>query len=44
MALPIIKNFINGEWVQSDSSEIGDVWCPAKGEKIAQVPYSTKGC
>jgi malonate-semialdehyde dehydrogenase (acetylating) / methylmalonate-semialdehyde dehydrogenase len=42
MSLPVIKNFINGEWVQSDSSLIGDVWCPAKGEKIATVPYSTK--
>ena len=42
MSLPVIKNYINGEWVQSDSSLIGDVWCPAKGEKIAQVPYSTK--
>lgn len=42
MSLPVIKNYINGEWVQSDSSLIGDVWCPAKGEKIATVPYSTK--
>jgi malonate-semialdehyde dehydrogenase (acetylating) / methylmalonate-semialdehyde dehydrogenase len=42
MSLPVIKNFINGEWVQSDSSLIGDVWCPAQGEKIATVPYSTK--
>jgi len=42
MSLPVIKNYIDGEWVKSDSSLIGDVWCPAKGEKIAQVPYSTK--
>jgi malonate-semialdehyde dehydrogenase (acetylating)/methylmalonate-semialdehyde dehydrogenase len=42
MSLPIIKNYINGEWGQSKSPAIGDVWCPATGEKIAQVPYSTK--
>ena len=37
-----MKNYINGEWVESDSTTIGDVWNPAKGEKIAQVAYSTK--
>lgn len=42
MAIPIMKNYINGEWVKSKSAEIGDVWCPASGEKISQVPYSTK--
>ncbi len=42
MSLPIIKNYINGEWVQSKSTTMGDVWNPAEGEKIAQVPYSTK--
>jgi len=38
----IVKNFINGEWIQSRSATLGDVWCPATGEKIAQVPYSTR--
>ncbi len=33
-----IKNYINGEWVGSDTKEYGDVWCPATGEKIAEVP------
>ncbi len=42
MSLPLLKNYIDGEWVQSESTTIGDVWNPAKGEKIAQVPYSTK--
>jgi malonate-semialdehyde dehydrogenase (acetylating)/methylmalonate-semialdehyde dehydrogenase len=37
----MVKNYINGEWQASQSTEIGDVWCPATGEKIAQVPYST---
>jgi malonate-semialdehyde dehydrogenase (acetylating) / methylmalonate-semialdehyde dehydrogenase len=42
MALPVMKNYINGEWVESDSKTFGDVWNPAKGEKIAQVAYGTK--
>ena len=42
MSLPLMKNYINGEWVESDSTTIGDVWNPAKGEKIAQVAYGTK--
>jgi malonate-semialdehyde dehydrogenase (acetylating) / methylmalonate-semialdehyde dehydrogenase len=41
MALPLMKNYINGEWVISESKELGDISCPATGEKIAQVPYST---
>ncbi len=41
MTIPIMKNYINGEWVESKSKETGDVWCPASGEKIAQVPFST---
>lgn len=41
MTLPVLKNYINGEWISSDSSTMGDVWCPATGEKIAEVPYST---
>jgi malonate-semialdehyde dehydrogenase (acetylating)/methylmalonate-semialdehyde dehydrogenase len=36
-----MRNYINGEWVDSDSTTFGDVWCPATGEKIATVPYST---
>ena len=39
MALPLMKNYINGEWVESISSNIGDVWNPALGEKIATVAY-----
>jgi malonate-semialdehyde dehydrogenase (acetylating)/methylmalonate-semialdehyde dehydrogenase len=37
-----MKNYVNGEWVESKSTTIGDVWCPATGEKIAEVPYSTE--
>jgi len=42
MSLPVLNNYINGEWVESKSTTIGDVWCAATGEKIARVPYSTK--
>ena len=41
MTLPVMKNYINGEWESSESNTMGDVWCPATGEKIAEVPYST---
>ncbi len=36
-----VKNYINGEWVESQTREFGDVWCPATGETICQVPFST---
>lgn len=42
MELPIMRNYINGEWASSDTQEFGDVWCPATGEKIARVPYGTR--
>jgi len=42
MSLPVMKNYINGEFVESKSSTFGDVWNPALGEKIATVPYGTK--
>ncbi len=42
MALPLMKNFVNGEWIDSTSAVRGDVWNPALGEKIAEVPYGNK--
>jgi malonate-semialdehyde dehydrogenase (acetylating)/methylmalonate-semialdehyde dehydrogenase len=36
-----VRNYVNGEWVDSDTKEYGDVWCPATGEKIGEVPFST---
>ena len=42
MTLPVMKNYINGEWVDSDTTTFGDVWNPATGEKIAQVPFGTR--
>jgi malonate-semialdehyde dehydrogenase (acetylating)/methylmalonate-semialdehyde dehydrogenase len=41
MSLPLMKNYIDGEWVESDSSAFGDVYNPAKGEKIATMAYGT---
>jgi len=41
MSLPILKNYINGEWAESNTNSFGDVWNPAKGTKIAAVPYGT---
>ena len=42
MGVPMIKNYIDGEWVDSNSTVTGDIWNPALGEKIATVPYGTK--
>lgn len=37
-----IKNFINGEWVESKTTQYENVYNPATKEVIAQVPLSTK--
>lgn len=37
-----LKNYINGEWVESKSSETLDVYNPATKEVMAKVPLSTK--
>lgn len=39
--VPTIKNYIDGEWVESSSKDIRDVLNPATGEVIAKVPMST---
>lgn len=36
-----LKNYINGEWVESTSESYDDVVDPATGETVAQVPNST---
>lgn len=38
----ILKNYINGEFVESKSDETMDVMNPAKWEVIAKIPMSTK--
>ncbi|WP_077329030.1 CoA-acylating methylmalonate-semialdehyde dehydrogenase [Virgibacillus siamensis] len=37
-----IKNYVNGEWVASNSDKTEKVFNPATGEVIAHVPISTK--
>ncbi|WP_066048639.1 CoA-acylating methylmalonate-semialdehyde dehydrogenase [Robertmurraya korlensis] len=37
-----LKNFINGQWVDSTSSQMEEVPNPATGEVIARVPISTR--
>lgn len=37
-----LKNYINGEWVESKTAQFENVYDPAKKEIIAQVPLSTK--
>jgi malonate-semialdehyde dehydrogenase (acetylating) / methylmalonate-semialdehyde dehydrogenase len=38
-----LKNYINGEWVDSESKKTRDVLNPATNEILAQVPLSTSG-
>jgi malonate-semialdehyde dehydrogenase (acetylating)/methylmalonate-semialdehyde dehydrogenase len=38
----VLKNFINGEWVNSTSEQTLDVPNPATNELLAKVPVSTK--
>ncbi|MGO4940726.1 CoA-acylating methylmalonate-semialdehyde dehydrogenase [Fundicoccus sp. Sow4_D5] len=42
MTVKILKNYINGEWLVSNSTEYEEVFNPATGEIIAKVPLSTK--
>ncbi|GKV65920.1 MULTISPECIES: CoA-acylating methylmalonate-semialdehyde dehydrogenase [unclassified Sporosarcina] len=38
----VLKNYINGEWVESETNKMEEVINPATGEVIAKVPISTK--
>lgn len=38
MSLPRLKNYIGGEWVEAEASEVGTVMNPALDEPIAEVP------
>ncbi|MFX1367533.1 MAG: CoA-acylating methylmalonate-semialdehyde dehydrogenase [Promethearchaeota archaeon] len=39
--MEVVKNYINGRWVQSKAKETRDVFNPATGELIAKTPMST---
>ncbi len=41
MAIPKLKNYINGQWVDSDCTEYLDVENPSTGEIIAQNPLTS---
>ena len=38
----ILKNYINGRWIDSKSSELLDVINPANGQLLAKVPAGSK--
>lgn len=38
----VLKNYINGEWVESKTENFEEVYNPANGELIAKVPLSTR--
>ena len=40
--IPVIRNYVNGEWVASKSTKTLDIVNPATTEVIARVPMSTK--
>ncbi|MEH7252609.1 CoA-acylating methylmalonate-semialdehyde dehydrogenase [Neobacillus niacini] len=40
-AVKDVKNYINGEWVQAETTKTEPVYNPATGEVIANVPLST---
>lgn len=42
VAVQTVKNYIGGEWKESQSAKIEPVYNPATGEIIAHVPLSTK--
>jgi len=41
MELKVVRNYINDDWVQSESPEELDITDPATGEVIGRVPLST---
>ncbi len=43
MAPPLLKNYINGQWVEASSDTVVPVTNPATGEVLAQHPQSSDG-
>jgi len=41
LTVEVVKNYINGRWVESKTKETRDVFNPATGELIAKTPMST---
>ncbi|MEC1049021.1 aldehyde dehydrogenase family protein, partial [Bacillus safensis] len=38
----MLKNYIGGQWIEAETSQTEEVYNPATGEIIAEVPLSTK--
>lgn len=43
MATERLKNYVGGEWIDSNSPTVGEVTNPATGEVIGECPFSTTG-
>jgi malonate-semialdehyde dehydrogenase (acetylating)/methylmalonate-semialdehyde dehydrogenase len=41
MSVKVVRNYVNGDWIQSESKEILDITNPSTGEVIGRVPLST---
>ena len=41
-AVRTLENYIGGRWTKSDSTQFGDVFNPATGEILAQVPLGAR--
>jgi malonate-semialdehyde dehydrogenase (acetylating)/methylmalonate-semialdehyde dehydrogenase len=42
LTVEVVKNYINGKWVESKAKETREVFNPATGELIAKTPMSTR--
>ena len=42
-ALPVMKPYIGGEWIESESQKYTTIYDPSTGKPIAQVPQCTAG-
>ena len=42
LTVEVMKNYINGKWVESKATETRDVFNPATGKLIAKTPMSTR--
>ncbi len=43
MSTKVVRNYVNGEWIESESKELLDITNPSTGEVIGRVPLSTRG-
>jgi malonate-semialdehyde dehydrogenase (acetylating)/methylmalonate-semialdehyde dehydrogenase len=43
MGMKVVRNYVNGEWIESESKDLLDITNPSTGEVISRVPLSTRG-